>query len=285
MALRLPRNGVLPGLGGTGSRRARHSRPNAPGRTFRRRHRPRSAAALEFPARVPVLPSRRDRAGRAQARAARQCIQRTRDASRRDGRYHRRNSAPNRPMRNSSMKKYTLALSVLCRGRCAHADGDVTKSGTMRIDAGAERASTAHIACSSDRDGGALYFEITVPEANTKKDFGYDDFEGPDAKPGALSHVEWIGPRKQHEVTSTASGSYIRRPGRRIPLRDRRTARDARARRRRCWPARTAPRPNSCGRRSSYDKSRRTLVATFAFDAEESAHVRDTVKACLPASK
>jgi hypothetical protein len=33
---------------------------------------------------------------------------------------------------------------------------------------------------------------------------------------------------------------------------------------------------------SSYDKSKRTLIATFAFDANESAHVRDVVNACLP---
>ena len=182
------------------------------------------------------------------------------------------------------MKKYTLALVVAVSAPLAHADGDITKIGTMKIDASAERASTLHIACSSDRDGGALYFEITVPEANTKKDFGYDDFEGPDAKPGALSRVEWIGAGRSTKITSTAAGSYTVEPaeGFRFEIAERS--------RRKSAPATLLAGADGTAAKlvwtqSSYDKSKRTLVATFAFDADESAHVRDTVKACLPVSK
>jgi hypothetical protein len=179
------------------------------------------------------------------------------------------------------MKKYICVPFALLAASMAYADGEITKAGTMRIDGGAERSSTLHIACSSDRDGGALYFEITVPEANTKKDFGYDDFEGPDAKPGALSNVEWIVEKRTTKITSTAAGSYTVEPaeGFRFEI--------AELSRRKSAPATLLAGADGSAAKlvwtqSSYDKSRRTLVATFAFDAGESARVRDTVKACLP---
>ena len=109
------------------------------------------------------------------------------------------------------MKKYIFALCIPLAS-LAHADGDVTKTGSLRVDEGAERASTVHIGCSSDAHGGALVVEITVPDANTKKDFGYDDFEGPDSPAGKLSHVEWITPAKTTSVTTSAAGSYIPDP-------------------------------------------------------------------------
>ena len=108
------------------------------------------------------------------------------------------------------MKKYIFALCVL--SAAAHADGDVTRKGSVRIDDGAERTSTLHIGCSSDKNGGAIVVEIVVPDANTKKDFGYDDFEGPDSTAGKLSHVEWIAGAKTTSVTTAASGSYIPDP-------------------------------------------------------------------------
>ncbi len=179
------------------------------------------------------------------------------------------------------MKKYSFVPIAVFAASLAHADGEINKVGTMRIDAGAERASTLHIACSSDRDGGALYFEITIPEANTKKDFGYDDFEGPDAKPGALSRVEWITADHTTKITSAAASSYTVEPaeGFRFEI--------AELSRRKSSPATLlAGADDSAAKlvwtQSSYDKSGRTLVATFAFDAAESAHVRDIVKACLP---
>ena len=179
------------------------------------------------------------------------------------------------------MKKYIFVLIAMFAVSMAHADGEITKTGTVRIGGGTERSSTLHIACSSDRDGGALYFEITVPEANTKKDFGYDDFEGPDAKPGALSHVEWIGEKRTTNVTSTAAGSYTVEPaeGFRFEIAERS--------RRKSAPATLLAGADGSPAKlvwtlSSYDKSKRTLVATFAFDAGESTHVRDIVKACLP---
>jgi hypothetical protein len=177
------------------------------------------------------------------------------------------------------VKKYSFALCFALIP-LAHADGDVTKAGSLRIDKGTERASSVHIGCSSDADGGALVVEITVPEANTKKDFGYDDFEGPDAPAGKLSHVEWIA-AKTTSIVTAAAGSYIPDPPEafRFEL--------AELAHRKSAPATLLAGADGTAAKlvwtqSSYDKSKRTLLATFAFDAAESAHVRDVVKACLP---
>ena len=181
------------------------------------------------------------------------------------------------------MKKYIFALSILAAA-AAHADGDVTKTGSVRIDTGAERASTVHIGCSSDKHGGAIVVEITVPDAYTKKDFDYDDFEGPDSPAGALSGIEWIAATKTTHVTTTASGSYIPDPP------DAFRFEIAELSRRKSAPATLLAGVDGSAARlvwtqASYDKSGRSLVATFAFDTNESARVRDAVKACLPTSK
>jgi hypothetical protein len=178
------------------------------------------------------------------------------------------------------VKKYIL-LGFILAASAAHADGDVTEAGSLRIDNGAERPSTVHIGCSSDAKGGALFVEITVPDANTKKDFGYDDFEGPDSPAGKLSRIEWIGATKTASVTTAAAGSYIPDPPEafRFEIAERS--------RRKSAPATLLAGADGTAAKlvwtqSSYDKSKRTLVATFALDADDSAHVHDAVEACLP---
>jgi hypothetical protein len=178
------------------------------------------------------------------------------------------------------VKKYTFALSILVAS-AAHADGDVTKNGSMHIDNGAERVSTVHIGCSSDAHGGALVVEITVPDAYTKKDFSYDDFEGPDSPAGALSRIEWITAKNTTRIATKAAGSYVPDPP------DAFRFEIAELARRKSAPATLLAGADGTTAKlvwtqSSYDKSKRTLIATFAFDANESAHVRDGVKACLP---
>jgi hypothetical protein len=171
---------------------------------------------------------------------------------------------------------------LLLAASVAHADGDVTKNGSMRIDDGAERASTLHIGCSSDAHGGALVAEITVPEAYTKKDFGYDDFEGPDSPAGALSRVEWIAEKNATHITTTVAGSYVPDPpdAFRFEIAERSHRKSAPAT---LLAGADGTPAKLIWTQSSFDKSKRTLVAAFAFDAAESAHVRDAVKACLPA--
>ena len=182
------------------------------------------------------------------------------------------------------MKKYTFALSILAVSAAAHADGDVTKTGSVRVDGGAARASTVHIGCSSDVQGGALVVEITVPDANTKKDFGYDDFEGPDSPAGKLSHVEWIAGTKTTSVTAAAAGSYVPDPPEAFRFEIAELAH------RNSAPATLLAGADGTAAKlvwtqSSYDKSKRTLVATFDFDADDAAHVRDNVAACLPKAR
>src|SRR5258706_16400283 len=70
---------------------------------------------------------------------------------------------------------------------------EFSQAGSLKIDAGPRRSATLHVACSPEKDGGALSIELIVLEANTRKDFDYDDFEGPDAAASdkALSHLVW----------------------------------------------------------------------------------------------
>ena len=180
------------------------------------------------------------------------------------------------------MKKYIFALCLL--SSTAHADGDMTRIGSVHIDDAAQRTATVHIGCSSDPHGGALVVEIVVPDANTKKDFGYDDFEGPDSPAGKLSHIEWIAGAKTTSVTTAAAGSYIPDPPEAFQFEIAELAH------RKSAPATLLAAVDGTAARlvwtqSSYDKSKRTLVATFDFDANSAAQLRDNVAACLPKAR
>jgi aminoglycoside phosphotransferase (APT) family kinase protein len=76
MALRLPRNPVLPGLAGMDRADLGIPKEAAMIERFAARDESGPAAAVEFPARVRLLPSCRDRTGCAQARNAGQRFQR-----------------------------------------------------------------------------------------------------------------------------------------------------------------------------------------------------------------
>ena len=179
------------------------------------------------------------------------------------------------------MKMYTLAIIGLFLAANAHADGDIKKTGTMKIDAGADRATTLHIGCSSDSDGGALVIEITVSDAYTKKDFDYDDFEGPDSPAGALSHVDWITDAHTTSITTKASGSYIPEPPDAFQF-----GIDEYSRRKSAGATLLSAFNDQPGKlvwtQMSFDKSRRKLVASFDFDASEARHIHDLTVACLP---
>lgn len=180
------------------------------------------------------------------------------------------------------MKKYIFPLCLV--SLLAHADGDVIKTGSVRIDNGAARAASVHIGCSSDPHGGAIVVEIVVPDANTKKDFGYDDFEGPDSPAGKLSHVEWISGARATSVTTAAAGSYIPDPAEAFQFEMAELAHRKSAPATLLTGADGAP-AKLVWTQSSYDKSKRTLVATFDFDAADAASVHDKVAACLPKAR
>ena len=178
------------------------------------------------------------------------------------------------------MNKYTFALLLCGLSGIAFADGDVTKTGTMKIDARVQRAATLHIGCSSDRVGGAIVIELTIPEANTKKDFDYEDFEGPDAPAGALSHLEWTSDASKTSITAKAAGSYIPEPAEAFQF-----GIDELSHRRSPGATLLASFNSASGRlvwtQSAYGKSKQRLVATFDFNSDETKRVRDTVAACL----
>jgi hypothetical protein len=178
------------------------------------------------------------------------------------------------------MKKYTFTFLLILMSSAAFADGDFTKSGTMKIDNAPERAATLHIGCSSDANG-ALVIELTIPDANTKKDFDYDDFEGPDAHAGALSHIAWITTGGKASITTDVAGSYIPNPPEAFQF-----GLDEDSRKHSKGATLIAGFKSEPGKlvwtQSSDDKSKRTLVATFDFDAAETKKVHDTTSACLP---
>ncbi len=179
------------------------------------------------------------------------------------------------------MIRITTFVAILSLASAAHADGDVSASGTMQIDAGASRAATLHIGCSSERHGGALVIEITIPDANTKKDFGYDDFEGPDSRAGALSHLQWITAAGKTSITAKAAGSYIPEPPEAFQF-----GIDELSRQHSPGATLITSVKDEPGKlvwtQSSYDTSKRKLVATFEIDAAEATHIRETTSACLP---
>ena len=87
------------------------------------------------------------------------------------------------------------------------------QSGTMKIDDAAERSATLQVECSVHA-GGALFVELMATEANTRKDFDYDNFDGPDAPASAkaLSHMAWKTAASNIEITHAADGFYSLSP-------------------------------------------------------------------------
>ena len=169
----------------------------------------------------------------------------------------------------------------------AHADlHEFSQAGTLKIDAGAARSATLHAACSPDKDGGALSIELIVLEANTRKDFDYDDFEGPDAAAGgkALSHLTWTSGSGTTEISSTAAGWYAPEPPQSFMfgVSQRSHRREAPAK---LLAAIGSEPGNLVWTQTAFDKSTRRLVATFEFDAAAAMRLRSAVATCLPGGK
>jgi hypothetical protein len=137
-----------------------------------------------------------------------------------------------------------------------------------------------HIGCSSDANG-ALIIELIIPDANTKKDFDYDDFEGPDAHAGALSHIEWITKVGKTAITTDVAGSYIPNPPEAFQF-----GLDEDSHKHSKGATLIAGFKSEAGKlvwtQSSHDTSKHKLVATFDMDASETKRVHETTSACLP---
>ena len=106
-----------------------------------------------------------------------------------------------------------VLMSTLTPGVHVHTEVQAFgQSGTLQIGATQERAALS-VVC-SEEGSGELSILLNVPGANARKDFDYDDFEGPDAAASgkALSHIAWITTSGTTEITSVATGSYVPTP-------------------------------------------------------------------------
>ena len=153
-----------------------------------------------------------------------------------------------------------------------------------QLDSGAGRRGVSlRLLCEPAADGGAISLELWVPQASTRKDFDYDDFEGPDAAAGdrALSRVSAIADSRTTEITYPAAGWYSgedpdtfvfgvsqrsHREGKIATLLGGIDAKSTRL----VWVQR------------GFDDPKRELRSTFPLDAATAARIRDTVGPCLP---
>lgn len=129
---------------------------------------------------------------------------------------------------------------------------------------------------------GALGIELIVPDAATRKDFDYDDFEGPDASAGhaTLTRISLAGESGKTEVSRHVSGWYGVEPAgsfvfsmtQAIGERDVLTGLFANLDRQRghvVWV------------QTSSDKSKRELRGAFDFDDAQAKRLSDVVAPCL----
>jgi len=110
------------------------------------------------------------------------------------------------------MQRTLTSVAILLGAAVAAAHGDqrhFALDGTVKSGAGT-RAATLRVLCEPSSDGGAISLELWVPEAFKRKDFDYDDFEGPDAVAGgrALSRCTASGPGSHLEIVAAAAGWY-----------------------------------------------------------------------------
>jgi hypothetical protein len=179
-----------------------------------------------------------------------------------------------------------LATALAC-ATGAHAQlHEFSQAGTLKTDAGAARSATLHAACSPDKDGGALSIDLIVLEANTRKDFDYDDFEGPDASADgkALTRLAWTAASGTTEISSAAAGWYAPEPPQSFMFGVSQLSH------RREPPAKLLAAIGSepgklVWTQTGFDKATRKLVATFEFDAAAAMRLRGAVAACLPGDK
>jgi hypothetical protein len=192
------------------------------------------------------------------------------------------------PERNETMRIRLLAFATALTF-AAGADAQLhefSQAGTLKIDDGAQRSATLHAACSPDKDGGALSIELIVLEANTRRDFDYDDFEGPDAAAGgkAFTHLAWTAASGTTEISSAAAGWYAPEPPQAFMFGVSQLSH------RRESPAKLlAAIGSESGKlvwtQTGFDKAKRKLVATFEFDAAAAMRLRGAVATCLPGGK
>ena len=184
-----------------------------------------------------------------------------------------------------TLRTLALAASIGLAAAAQAGMHEFRQDGTLDIDGTAARSATLHVACTPDRAGGALSIELVVPEANTRKDFDYDDFEGPDAEAGSrtLSDLAWTSAAGTTTIETTAAGWYAPEPPQAFMFGVSQLSGQHEA------PAKllsaVGARPGRLvWTQRGFDRARR-LVARFELDAAAAAKLRDTVAGCLPQPK
>jgi hypothetical protein len=177
-----------------------------------------------------------------------------------------------------------LTAATFAMMTCAHAElRQFVQDGTLKIDQGTPRPALLHVNCSPDSDGGALSIELVATQANTRKDFDYDDFEGPDAAAGgkALSHLVWTTTTGTTQIIHAAAGWYAPEPPQSFMFAISQLSHH------REEPARllNAIRDEAgtlAWVQTGFDDAKRRLVARFELDAAAVKRLHDTAAVCLP---
>src|SRR5262249_51814652 len=124
---------------------------------------------------------------------------------------------------------------------------------------------------------------LVVPEANTRKDFDYDDFEGPDAAAGskALSRLSWTSAAGATAISASAGGWYVPDPpdAYTFAVSQLSHRREAAAQ---LLQAVTGAAGELEWTQTAFDASKRKLVATFTLDATAAQRLHDAAVRCLP---
>jgi hypothetical protein len=178
----------------------------------------------------------------------------------------------------------SAAATLLALSAGAHAElHKFAQPGTLTIDGAAARAATLQAACSPERHGGAISIEFVVPEANTRKDFDYDDFEGPDAVGGdkVPARIGFSSRAGVTRISHPAGGWYAPEPpdsfmfGISQPSHHR----DALAK---LLGAIGSDAGSLVWEQDGFDRPSRRLVATFEMDAAAAGRLHAAIASCLP---
>jgi hypothetical protein len=175
-----------------------------------------------------------------------------------------------------------VLVSTLTTGVNVHSGVQAfAQVGTMRIGAMQERAAL-NVVC-PEGGGGEFSIFLNLPEANVRKDFDYDDFEGPDAPANAkaLSHIAWITTSGTTEITSIATGSYVPVPPESFVFSISQTSHHREGPARLLNAIRDEP-GTLVWTQTGFDNAKRQLVATFELDAAAVKRLHDTAAICLP---
>ena len=177
-----------------------------------------------------------------------------------------------------------IATATLAMMACAHAElHQFVQDGILKIGTAAERSAMLHVNCSPDLDGGALAIELVATEANTRKDFDYDNFEGPDAPAGgkALSHVAWTTATGTTQIAHAAAGWYAPEPAQAFMFGISQPSHHREEPARLLNAIRDEP-GTLVWTQTGFDDGKRQLVAHFELDAAAVKRLHDAAAVCLP---